>query len=117
MSPEEYQEICQRLDMGIGKRPPPGPATRSQGVRDTSLHAYERLKGTGALGRQERMVYEWVASQPQPVTRQEITSALKIGINAVCGRVNTLIHVGLLEECGKRFCSVTGQNVMIVRVR
>jgi len=113
MTTEEYLEIKQRVDLKIGAC----PASKPQGVRDTSMHAYERLKRTGALGRQEHMVYEYVARQPQPVTRQEINNGLKIGINAVTGRVNSLIAHDILEECGRRFCSVTGQNVNIIRVK
>jgi len=117
MTREEYMEIKTRLDMGIGKRPPPGPAPRPQGVRDTSMIAYEWLKETGALGKQEHLVYEYVKKEPQPVTRQEISSALRIGINAVTGRVFGLIAKGLLEECGIKQCRVTGQNVNALRAK
>lgn len=115
MTNEEYLEICQRLDCGISKSMPKSPVPH--GVRDTSMLAYQKLKDTGVLGKQERMVYEYVRTAPHPVTRQEINNGLKIGINAVCGRVNSLIAKLLLEECGRRHCSVTGENVMIVRVR
>ena len=116
MDYEEYLEIKIRTDMARSKIVPAVPGLPT-GVRDTSMMAYQALKDSGTLGRQERMVYEYVRAAPHPVTRQEITSALRIGINAVCGRVNSLIAKSLLEECGRRRCSKTGQDVNIVRAK
>ncbi len=113
---EEYLEIKLRTDMAR-LNAPPAALPKPRGVRDTSRQAYQAHLDSGALGRQERLVYEYVRTALQPVTRQEITYALRIGINAVCGRVNSLVAKAILEECGTRHCQVTGQNVTIVKVK
>ena len=90
------------------------------GVRDTSMAAYRALHWSGKLTEQQREVLQLFDGGKQPNwTRQELARETGLGINVVCGRVNELLHepIGVLEECGKRACRVTGEIVHALRPR
>jgi hypothetical protein len=74
------------------------------------------MQASGKLGRQEMTVYGFVRGHAgQDFTRQEIAQSLKLGINAACGRIHSLIHDhGLLLETRRRACRVTGESVMAI---
>ena len=48
-------------------------------------------------------------------TRQEVSKFLRMNINAVCGRVNELIKLGVLEEDGKKFNPDSGRVNLVVK--
>jgi hypothetical protein len=84
------------------------------GVRDTSMAAYQALKGSGKLGAQQLQVLAAFGDDPKRTfTRQELARATGLGINAVCGRVNELMKepFAVLCERGKKQCAVTGNSV------
>lgn len=89
-------------------------------IRDTSHAAYDKLRATGKLGKQEQFIYDLVRGSGElnrDWTRQEIAYELHLGINAVCGRVHALIHEhALLEERARRACTVTGETANPVGV-
>lgn len=49
------------------------------------------------------------------MTRNEIVKATGLTINSVCGRVNRLIKLNVLEEGERRKDRVTGNNNYVVR--
>lgn len=78
-------------------------------IRDTSLEAYEYVNSRGITATQEARIAAYLYGR-NPLTRQEISRGTGIAINAVCGRVNTLVKERHLEEHAKRPCSITGRN-------
>lgn len=90
------------------------------GVRDASMIAYRSLEWSGHMTKQQRLVMDFFAVNPQrDYTRQEIASGLSLGINAVCGRVNELMRppFALLEEIGRRRCRITGESANALRAK
>ena len=85
------------------------------GIRDASLEAYQDLKDSGQLGKQEAIIYRALNGKSS-MTLQEICRATDVQINAVAGRVNGLKKKGVLVESRKRVCRVTGRVVPPVRV-
>lgn len=91
-------------------------ATPATGVRETSRDALHRHQASGKLGKQEMLVFGFVRGHSrEDFTRQEIAQALGMGINAVTGRVFSIIHEHkLFRETGRRICRVTGESVMAI---
>jgi len=85
-------------------------------IKETSFLAYQEHKTTGKALSQRVQIYEFIKAN-QPVTRKQIEVNLGIGINAVCGRVNKLIEMGMLEIAFKDSCPITGKCVEFLRVR
>jgi hypothetical protein len=90
------------------------------GVRDTSMEAYRKHEARGSLTAQQRRIYELFAAHPSRTwTRSEVAEAIKMRINSCVGRVNEMLAepFPVLEECGRRRCAVTGENVYELRLR
>lgn len=85
-------------------------------VKDTSRKAYREMQDSGALGRQALDVLAHVALSSWCMTRSEIAEQTGIRMSSVCGRVNDLVAVGMLEPVGKRQCRVTGRTAEQVQV-
>ena len=83
--------------------------TGKGGVKQTSLVAYREHQRSGLLGDQEAEVLAYISRNPF-VTRREIEKGTGITISSICGRVNRLVHIGLIKAVGKRACSVTGKT-------
>ena len=77
---------------------------------DTSLLAYSNLKESGTLGIQEGIVYNCIFTN-QNITDKEIEKKTGININAVTGRRNGLVKLNLIEDNGKRKCTITNSQV------
>lgn len=80
------------------------------GVRSTSIKAYHEIIEEGILGDQEVMVLMCI-NEVGEATDKEISVMLGLNINAVTGRRNELVKLGIVESCGRRECSVTGRRV------
>ena len=78
----------------------------------TSIEAYRTHQ---ARPRQIAKVFEYIKHHAN-CTRREIAKATGYDVSAVAGRVNELLSVELVEECGRKVCSVTGKSVMALRV-
>jgi len=85
-------------------------------VKETSFLAYQEHKTNGRALSQRIQVYEFIKAN-QPVTRKQIELGLGIGINAVCGRVNKLIEMGMVEVAFKNKCPITGKYVEFLRIK
>lgn len=105
-----------------GSIPLVGPAIaappRPHQVRDASMIAYRALEWSGRMTRQQKLVMDFFAINPQrDYTRQELANALELGINVICGRVNELRKppFALLEELDRRECRITGESAHPLR--
>ena len=85
-------------------------------VASTSIEAYKEHKETGKLGRQASAILERM-SPGMDYSRKELSRLTGFELSAICGRVNELLSVGLLEELESRKCSITGKNIHPVRLR
>jgi len=78
-------------------------------VSETSLEALEKyVEYFGET--QEGNVFEYILRHPH-MTRNEISIDTDIKLNAVCGRVNSLIKKGLVREGEKRLDNYNNTNV------
>lgn len=78
---------------------------------ETSVIAHREHAASGAMGRQARQIYDFVRERGGDWSRKEISRATGIELSAVCGRVNGLVAVGLLDEYQQRPCRVTGRTI------
>lgn len=72
-----------------------------QNVRETSLKAYTEIKAEGVTGNQRLIVFRLLrefSKKGMGLTRFEISKALSMPINAVCGRVKELLESNHLKE-------------------
>lgn len=68
------------------------------------------------LPRQQRAVVDVLTAHPGGMTRAEIADAAHIRLSSTCGRVSELLERGVLEECARRPCSVTGVSAHVLRL-
>lgn len=81
-------------------------------VADTSRLAFESHRSTGALTQQQRKVLAHMAHEcHRDWSRAELAEATGISLQAICGRANELVKLGLLHEPKTRKCGVTGRSV------
>ncbi len=85
-------------------------------VKETSLMAYQEHKASGKALSQRLQIFEFIKAN-QPCTRKQIELGLGIGINAVCGRVNKLLEMGMIEVAFKDKDPVTDRLVEFLRMR
>jgi len=71
-------------------------------LRQTSLDAHNDIQSDGTAQTQKDKIKDFLKRFSDGLTRNEIHRLLGIQINAVCGRVNSLLKEGLIEEVGKR---------------
>lgn len=79
-------------------------------VASTSRKAYHEMRDSGAICRQALDVLAVVGLSQFCLTRNEIAERSGLRQSSVCGRVNDLVAVGMLESVGKRQCRVTGRT-------
>jgi len=85
-------------------------------VTSTSIEAYIEHKDTGKLGKQASAVLERM-SPAKDYSRRELASLTGFDLSAICGRVNELLALGMLEELSPRKCSITGKNIHPIKLR
>lgn len=80
-------------------------------VRHTSLAAFDQVKA-GTLGRQQAQIVGHMAHHAhRDWSRAELSEALGMSLQSVCGRVNELVKAGVLRDEKTRSCGVTGRTV------
>lgn len=119
LAANEYQpaQVPAKATSGSAARAAPLDPARA-GVRDASIIAYRSLEWSGRMTRQQRLVMDFFACNAQrDYTRQELASALSLGINVIAGRVNELLKqpFNLLEELPRRKCRITGESAHALR--
>lgn len=85
-------------------------------VADTSIEAYKEHKDTGKLGRQAAAILEKMIPS-KDYSRKELSKATGFELSAICGRVNELLAMGLLEELEPRKCNITGKRIHPIKLR
>lgn len=83
-------------------------------VRKTSIQAYDKIKENGLLGRMQFQAYHHLYLHG-PMTAMELKAMMgfKKADSQVRARLNELRTLGVVQEIGKKKCSVTG-NVVIL---
>ena len=76
-------------------------------MRETSKISYDQLKDSGGKQTQEERIVEILREKQMSMSRREISALTGFEINAVSGRVNTLIKEGKVLEGTRRKCFVT----------
>lgn len=84
-------------------------------VKDTSLEAYIGINEDGVAITQRGQIYNTLVMGR--MTRRELSQLTGIEINAVCGRVNELLKMGLIHEFESRPCSVSGHSAHPIGVQ
>lgn len=81
-------------------------------IRSTSLEAYEELKKSGKENTQRGRILLSVIEAGRPVTRLELEGMTKLKINAVTGRVKSLLESGMIRETEDTIrCPISGNRV------
>ena len=85
-------------------------------IRRTSRLAYKEINEDGTVVSQSDYIKSFVYAIPHQskdfgITLRESTKDTGFDINAVSGRVNELKKNGVVEECQKRRCRITGRLV------
>lgn len=75
-------------------------------VRDTSIESYHGIN----IGRQQFAIIRGFLLYGGRPTRRELANNLHMETSTVAGRVNELIKLGLVNECPKRKCQITGRT-------
>ena len=80
-------------------------------VRTTSIIAYDQLKSEGKELTQKQRILKLINEENKPMSRKEISAVTGYEINAISGRVNTLLKEGKIKEVAKRKCKITKKTI------
>ena len=87
-------------------------------VADTSIENYIEHKDSGKLGQQAVSIYGFLALHSnRNWSRHELARSMNIPLSSVCGRINELLHQGLVVTTEKRSCAITGKTINAVRTK
>ena len=75
-------------------------------IADTSVIAYNEHKVSGKVGQQSNFLLNYMKSGVS-YSRRELAKQTGIELSSVCGRINELLEMGLIEEGTKRKCLIT----------
>ena len=79
-------------------------------VAETSIVAYHELRDSGKLGKQCQHILD--SMRPGwSYSRRELIEVTGLELSSICGRVNQLIGIGLLQDGAPRKCGVTGKTI------
>ena len=82
--------------------------------RATSIKSYREIKREGKIGELQEIVLRHLRALGDS-TAQEINH--NVGLDGLWKRFSELRDLGLIEESGKRRCSVTGKTAIVWRVK
>lgn len=85
-------------------------------VAETSLEAFHSLPVADYLQPKERAVMALFTGPEVALSRQQIAELARMCLCGVCGRVNSLVTKGALEECGTRRDPGTGKSQALLRL-
>ena len=80
-------------------------------MRTTSLIAYDGLKSEGKELTQKQRILKLINEENKPMSRKEISAVTGYEINAISGRVNTLLKEGKIKEVSRRRCKITKKTI------
>ena len=79
-----------------------------------SRSAYKEHRASGRLGNQaQKILNDMIPGAAY--SRRELVQLTGLELSSICGRVNELLSIGMLEEGSPRKCSITGKTVCPVR--
>ena len=84
-------------------------------VSDTSRAAYRSLSPAHFLQPMQARIMA-LFKPDTSLSRQQISRKARISINGVCGRVDSMLAAGLLEEHGERVDSLTHKRQKLLRL-
>jgi len=84
-------------------------------VRSTSVEVFKAINEEGLVGELQRKVLEVLSKSDHALTVAEIAAELNTPKNHISGRCSELVNSGLLKECEKRECNITGRRVLSFR--
>lgn len=79
-------------------------------VAASSIDYYYGSRALSTFADQEKAILA-VMQHGKTYTRRELSRLTGIEVSSVAGRVNSLIHLGVIEVIGRKVCSVTRINV------
>jgi len=79
-------------------------------VRQTSIQAYDGLRRSRKLCKQQKQVYDYLLAFPGS-SDKEISRGTGLPINSVTGRRNELLKLGLVRGEKIKVCQYTGRKV------
>lgn len=85
-------------------------------VAETSRDAYHSLSPAGFLQPKQRQIMALFTGPSVSLSRQQISKKTRMPINGVCGRVDSLIAAGRLEERGERRDPHTNKRQKLLRL-
>jgi len=86
-------------------------------VADTSIAAYREHSDSGKLGSQAQHILDCMRPG-WDYSRRELIAVTGLELSSICGRVNELLAVGLLQETAPRKCGITGKRITpVVKVQ
>jgi len=84
-------------------------------IQQTSLIAFTEIKQS--LGVRQLEVYRFLSSHlDQYFSNTELSYALELPINRITPRIYELRRAGLVKSYGKRYCRITGKEVLVWQV-
>jgi len=87
-----------------------------RGVAETSAEAFHSLGVADYLQPKERAVLALFTGPEVKLSRQQIAVRANLPINSCCGRVDSLITAGHLEECGDRIDPQTRKRQKLLQL-
>lgn len=85
-------------------------------VAETSREAFHSLPVAAYLQPKERAVMALFTGPEVALSRQQIAELAPMPLHCVCGRVNSLVTKGTLEEAGTRRDPHTGKSQALLRL-
>lgn len=87
-----------------------------RGVADTSAEAFHSLSVADYLQPKERAILALFTGPEVKFSRQQISALLPMPINGVCGRVDSLLAAGHLQEAGDRIDPLTRKRQKLLQL-
>jgi hypothetical protein len=79
-------------------------------IASTSVLAYKEHQATGKTGTQCSYIFDCMQFN-KDYSRRELAKLTGLELSSVCGRVNEMLELGMLQENGSRKCEITGKTI------
>jgi len=83
-------------------------------VAYTSVIAYEEHKNSGKVGLQAMLIFNNM-EENKDYSRRELSELTGIELSSICGRVNEMLKIGMVEEADPRPCQFTQKTIKPVK--
>lgn len=85
-------------------------------VKETSWQAYQDVLRGGVAATDAQKVLQVLNYFTEGKTRRQLSEALGMPINAICGRVNELLKADVIYVAGVTLCEFTRKRVEVLKV-